>query len=171
MLDLGNARDPLLAVVEALKECTGTMQRLASFMDGAGRAPIVPARGPRTGDRPLPAGMTAWVSAEDVVNAVGCSRSKANEYLRAAAGRSVGTGRLLRVPVDVWEAWARDMLIDGFGRRGRREGRTSRHINPPPSGNSETPMARSPPRRRILGPWPRAESKLALIPLLAPRKR
>jgi|HubBroStandDraft_6_1064221.scaffolds.fasta_scaffold66849_1 hypothetical protein len=74
-----------------------------SFHDLAARGLFNPVRPSRTPDRPLPAGMTAWVSAEDVEYAVGCSRSKANEYLRAAAGRPVGTGRLLRVPVDVWE--------------------------------------------------------------------
>jgi hypothetical protein len=65
-----------------------------------GRAPL---GDPRTHDRPLPAGMTAWVSAQDVARAMSCSHSKAHEYLRAAAGRPIGTGHLLRVPVDIWE--------------------------------------------------------------------
>src|SRR5271155_5168229 len=111
MIDPGNARDPMLVVLEAVKECTSTIRRLVSVMERAERDPT---QGPRPGDRPLPAGMTAWVSAEDVVHAVDCSRSKAHEYLRAAAGRSVGTGHLLRVPVDVWEAWARENLIGGL---------------------------------------------------------
>lgn len=71
--------------------------------------------------RSLPAGMTAWVSAGDVAGAVGCSKSKAHGYLRAAAGRSVGTGRLLRVPVDAWEAWARENLTDGARTRASRD--------------------------------------------------
>ena len=130
----------------------------------------VPPRGPRTGDRPLPAGMTAWVSAEDVVHAVGCSRSKANEYLRAAAGRTVGTGQLLRVPVDVWEAWARDMLIDRL-QHGRRETRrTSRRASSHPNGKTAVPVAPHQSRRRDLGPVSRVESKLPLITLLVPAK-
>jgi hypothetical protein len=168
MIDAGNTRDPLLMVLEALKECTRTMRLLVSAMERADGEPGP--RRPRTRSRPLPAGMTAWVSAEDVVHAVDCSRSKANEYLRAASGRTVGTGRLLRVPVDVWEAWARDNLINGFAQAGRRTGRTSRHINRPASG-TRAPTAPRPPRRRNLGPWSGAESKLPLIPLLAPRKR
>src|ERR1700677_4091425 len=88
----------------ALKECTSTMRRLVSAMGSAERGI---GREPRTGGRPLPAGMTAWVRAADVAQAAGCSRSKAHEYPRAAAARSVRTGQLLRVSVDVWEAWAR----------------------------------------------------------------
>jgi len=65
----------------------------------------------------LPIGMTDWVAAQDVMRALDCSKTTANEYLRAAAGRSVGTGQLLRVPVDVWEAWARENLVNGRRRR------------------------------------------------------
>jgi hypothetical protein len=35
MIDPGNTRDPLLMVLEALKECTSTMRRLVSAMEGA----------------------------------------------------------------------------------------------------------------------------------------
>jgi hypothetical protein len=156
MIDYGNTRDLGLMVLEALKKCTSTTRRLVSAME---RAESGPTRGPRTGDRPLPAGMTAWVSAEDVVHAVGCSRSKANEYLRAASGRTVGTGRLLRVPVDVWEAWARENLMGRLRHERRGAGRTS-----PCTGPSMS-------RRRDLGPVSKAVSKLPLIPLLAPAKR
>jgi hypothetical protein len=95
MLDLGEVRDPMLAVVEALKECTSTMQRLASVMEATANTQ------PLTRHRELPPGMTVWVSAADVAQAMSRSPSKGHEYLRAAAGRSVRTGHLLRVPVDV----------------------------------------------------------------------
>jgi hypothetical protein len=134
--------------------------------------PAARARVPRTHERPLPAGMTAWVSPEDVARAVGCSRAKAHEYVRAAAGRSVGTGQLLRVPVDVWEAWARGNLFEGVRRERRGIGRASRCTNPPAKAAaadaSATPTAR---RRRSLGPASHVESKLPLISLLQPRKR
>jgi hypothetical protein len=98
MIDADNTRDPLLMVLEALKECTRTMRLLVSAMERADGEPGP--RRPRTRSRPLPAGMTAWVSAEDVVHAVDCSRSKANEYLRAGshgwdgAAPSGSSGRL-----------------------------------------------------------------------------
>jgi len=164
MIDVGKGRDPLLAVVDALNECTCTMERLAAVLERVdGVAVAAHSRDPRTPDRPLPAGMTAWVTAMDVARAVKCSRSKAHEYLRAAAGRSVGTGRILRVPVDVWEVWARDNLIDALGRRHRRSG----WLGVPPSA-AATPQQGS---RRDLGPLSRAVSKLPLIPLLTPAKR
>jgi hypothetical protein len=128
----------------------------------------VRARGQRTPDRPLPPGMTAWVSAEDVARAVSCSRSKAHEYLRAAAGRGVGTGQLLRVPVDVWEAWARDHLVDGPRHERRGTGRAPPRASTPTCATTKGP---SPTRRRNLGPWAEAMSKLPLIPLLITRKR
>ncbi len=135
----------------------------------------VRARGVRTLDCPLPPGMTAWVSAGDVARAVGCSHSKAHDYLRAAAGRSVGTGHLLRVPVDVWEAWARDNLIDGLRHERRRTSRASRRTSPPADatevGASKGATVPHQYRRPGLSLFPRAESKLPLIPTLVPAKR
>ncbi|MFI5297296.1 MAG: hypothetical protein ACHREM_04300 [Polyangiales bacterium] len=95
------------------------------FRDEAALRRFLTTGGPATDATPdaehpgaLPEGMTTWVTTRDVMSAMSCSRSKAHEYLRAAAGRSIGTGHQLRVPVDVWEAWARNNVIDG--RRGRR---------------------------------------------------
>ena len=51
--------------------------------------------------------ITVFVSASDVMQALGCSRSLAYEHLRAAAGRPPGTRGLLRVPVAVWEDYWR----------------------------------------------------------------
>jgi|SRR5580658_748709 hypothetical protein len=79
MIDSGNTRDPLLMVLEAVKECTSTMRRLVSTMESA-ESGI--GREPRTGDRPLPAGTTAWVTAEHVVHAVDCSRSTPRTTMR-----------------------------------------------------------------------------------------
>jgi len=50
-----------------------------------------------------------WVSAADVQVALGCSRASAYEHLRRAAGRTPGAvdaGRLLRVGLEAWEAYA-----------------------------------------------------------------
>lgn len=66
-------------------------------------------RGERTASESLPAGMSAWVSADDVERAMGCSRSKAHEYLRrphvshvfSPFSRGVATrfsGKLPRLP-------------------------------------------------------------------------
>lgn len=55
--------------------------------------------------------LTQWVSAKDVQKALSCSRTLAYEYLRRAARRPFGTRGLLRVPVDVWEAYARQTLM------------------------------------------------------------
>jgi hypothetical protein len=127
-------------------------------------------------ERPLPVGMSAWVCAADVERAVGCSASKAHEYVRAAAGRDVGTGQLLRVPVDIWEAWARSNLING-----RRRSRWERPSTSTSGGRfggagsttttalaSGEPPAR--PTRRRLAPGLQSGSVLPLIPTLKSRK-
>jgi hypothetical protein len=131
----------------------------------------------------LPTGMTAWVSAAHVQAALECSPSKAHEFLRAAAGRSIGTGELLRVPVDVWERWARDNLVDGRRRsRWEREDRTrtpiaSTSADASGGAGTTTPMApasvEAPPRRtrRQLGYGSPVGSVLPLIPVLKSRKR
>jgi hypothetical protein len=129
------------------------------------------AEDPRMPEHHLPAGMTTWVNANHVARAVGCSLSKAHEYLRAAAGRRVGTGRLLRVPVDVWEAWARDNLIEGL-RRERRGTAPSYRRDPPPVDAVTVGAAQHHLRRRDLGPTSRAESRLPLIrPLVSATHR
>jgi hypothetical protein len=56
--------------------------------------------------------LTAYVSAKDVQQALGCSMSQAYVHLRRATGK---TGRgLLRAPVDVWEAYSHRLYgVDG----------------------------------------------------------
>src|SRR5688572_10734326 len=54
--------------------------------------------------------LTSWVSAADVQRALGCARSTAFMYLRQAAGRPPGERGLLRVPVETWEAYAKEMI-------------------------------------------------------------
>ena len=120
----------------------------------------------RPQDRPLPAGMTAWVSTRDVMRAVSCSRAKAHEYVRAAAGRAIGTGRILRIPVDVWEAWARANLVDAPRRE--RDGSAPASRGAPPAHVLPASPSR---RRRHLGPFPPPVSMLPLIPIVRPRKR
>ena len=44
----------------------------------------------------------------EAMQALGCSRSTAYEHLRRAAGRIEATGRLLRVPVEVWEHYVKE---------------------------------------------------------------
>jgi hypothetical protein len=73
-----------------------------------------------------PEGATRWLTPVDVMQLLQCSKRLAQRYVRAAAGRSIGTGRLLRVPIDAWEAWAATNLIDGrrqmrWEQGGRRE--------------------------------------------------
>jgi hypothetical protein len=111
--------------------------------------------------------MTAWVSTRDVVRAVSCSRAKAHEYVRAAAGRAIGTGRILRVPVDVWEAWVRDNLVEAAPRERHGQAPQSPRRAPP----THTLPASGSRRRRHFGPFPPAVSMLPLIPIVRPRKR
>jgi len=51
--------------------------------------------------------LTIHVGAAEVVAAFGCSRSAAYRHLRAASGRTAGTGAMLRVDLDSWETYAR----------------------------------------------------------------
>jgi hypothetical protein len=50
--------------------------------------------------------ITVFVGVDDVMRAIGCSRSQAYTYLREAAGRKRGDCGLLRVPAFVWERYA-----------------------------------------------------------------
>jgi hypothetical protein len=98
--------------------------------------------GPR---KTLPDGMSQWVTAEQVTEAVGCSLSKAKEYLRAAAGRTNGTGKQLRVPVDVWEEWARENLFGQqkptrLGRASTKRTEKQRQLRPAERGESTRPL-------------------------------
>ncbi len=56
--------------------------------------------------------ITVFVSAADVMRALGCSKTVAYEHLRRAARRAPGTRGLLRVPVAVWEDYLRG--LDGL---------------------------------------------------------
>ena len=53
--------------------------------------------------------ITVFVSAADVMRALGCSKTVAYEHLRRAARRAPGTRGLLRVPVAVWEDYLRGL--------------------------------------------------------------
>ena len=128
-----------------------------------------------------PAGMSAWVTSDDVRRLVQVSKSKANEYLRAAAGRRIGTGELLRVPVDVWEEWARTNLISGKRKRWASEGHSQRPATSTSGGASggagstttTVPSVGSPPAqptRRRLGPGSPNGSVRPLIPTLSKPK-
>jgi hypothetical protein len=148
--------------------------RVVERLLATGTAPAV---GTRTAS-PTPTGMTAWVRPRDVQSTLGCSRSQANAYLRAAAGRAAGSGHLLLVPVDVWEAWARDNLVDGRkslgGSRERRaHARTaasglasSRRAASSDSGEKSSAEAPVRPIRKRLAPDSTCESVRPLIPRL-----
>lgn len=63
---------------------------------------------------PLP----VYVSAQDVQASLGCCRSLAYRYLRDAAGRGPEQdGRLLRVALEVWQAYAEKLFGSGAERR------------------------------------------------------
>ena len=49
--------------------------------------------------------ITVFVGVDDVVRAIGCSRSQAYTYLREATGRKSGERGLLRVSALVWERY------------------------------------------------------------------
>jgi hypothetical protein len=165
----------LLAAVKNIKA-----EKLQAQLDAAlaalGRANHTP---------PAPAGATPWISPADVMRLHQCSKSLANQYVRAAAGRTVGTGELLRVPLDVWEAWARENLIDVNGKTRRRtrwesaaprtrststcEGRSggAGTTTQKASSGGDRPAA---PTRRRRGPFSPPGSELPLIPHLKFRK-
>jgi hypothetical protein len=120
MLDLGNARDPLLAVVEALKECTNTMQRLASVMETAGSAPVAEAAGTRAPTSPLawPAFMTTSMAARYCgYKTPGGLKNACDRGLIKPAGKRGGVGNCM---------WARTDL-DAFLRGERQDDRVGRH--------------------------------------------
>jgi hypothetical protein len=163
----------------AATRATTLLETRAHLVDPDGLADAVAARVLAQLDRgDLPEGMSSWVSADDVVTAVGCSRSKANAYVRAAAGRSVGTGELLRVPVETWEAWARENLINGRRQTRWEKSALSTSTKEGESGgagstramalSSEEAQARR--KRRRLGPGSVSGSKRPLIPALRNRK-
>lgn len=52
--------------------------------------------------------ITIFVSVEDVIAALRCSRSLAYDHLRRASGRPAGTRGLLRVPSLRWEDYLRE---------------------------------------------------------------
>jgi hypothetical protein len=130
----------------------------------------------------VPPGMSAWVTPDDVQRRVQVSKTTAHEYMRAAAGRRVGTGALLRVPVDVWEQWARENLINGRRKRWVREDHSRRPDTSTSGGASggagstttTAPCGGSPPARptrRRLGPGSPNGSVRPLIPTLSKPKR
>lgn len=69
----------------------------------------MPTEASNTATPPKPrraAPITFWLAVDDVIHALGCSRTKAYEHLRRAAGRRPGERGLLRVPAPVWERYA-----------------------------------------------------------------
>jgi hypothetical protein len=155
-----------------------------TLRDADVRDAVLSAHAPRvkpTQGESLPTGMSAWVGPAEVERALGCSRSKAHEYLRGASGRSIGTGELLRVPVDVWECWARDNLVGGRRRNtwDSRDRPRSTFTGEAGSGGAGSTLrtARASverparPTRRRLAPGLQSGSVLPLIPTLESRRR
>jgi hypothetical protein len=123
-----------------------------------------------------PEGATRWIGVTDVIALLGCSKSYAHRCVRAAAGRSAGTGALLRVPLKAWEAWAEIHLVDGRMRKGRRWESTSTSAGRSGGGSSTSTASESAdrparPTRRQLGPFSPAGSKLPPIRDVKPRRR
>jgi hypothetical protein len=54
--------------------------------------------------------MTRWVTARDVVEHLGLKRSLAYKHLLRAAGQNRKKGTALRVPIEVWESYAKKVF-------------------------------------------------------------
>jgi hypothetical protein len=88
--------------------------------------------------------VTVFVSAVDVMRALGCSRSKAYEHLRRAAGRKPGLRSLLRVSVEVWESYVTEEFGCDSTSEGRRGGAGSTIRRETGSGRARTARTRAP---------------------------
>jgi hypothetical protein len=121
--------------------------------------------------RPAP---EPWVTTADVERQMQCARSTAHAHLRAAAGRHASTGKMLRVPPEVWERYARENLAEG--RSAKRWPTTSTDADAS-GGASSTSTAggcdevRAAPTKRQLGPFSPPGSRLPPIRSVKPRKR
>lgn len=129
MIDLGNARE-LLAVVEALKECTSAMQTLASAMEAARAASgEASAR-----EAPTPAGWPEFMSTSMAARYCGyrspsALRNASNRGVIKPPGKRGGVGNC---------TWARADL-DAFLRGEKQADRTDGHRR----------TARAGPRRHV----------------------
>lgn len=54
--------------------------------------------------------ITQFIDASDVQRALKCSRSKAYEHLRRAAGRGPNERGMLRVPARLWERYVKEIF-------------------------------------------------------------
>jgi hypothetical protein len=180
-------RQLVQTIVAILETDTELARRARAAMEGTPIAPtpseaslpVAPTEPPtqlRRGEG-VPLGMTIYVKAHDVMAALGCSKSKAYEELRKAAGRTVGTHACLRVTVEDWERYRRS-VEEGADtwRRGDRRGTTSgsaagSSTRPSTSMVAEPSGARGARTRRQLGPFSPPGSVMPLIQTLRDRKR
>jgi hypothetical protein len=180
-------RQLVQTIVAILETDTELARRARAAMEGAPIASAAPATSlpvvetepptqPRRGEG-VPLGMTIYVKARDVMAALGCSKSKAYEELRKAAGRTVGTHACLRVTVEDWERYRREVEegVDTW-RRGDRRGTTSgsaggSSTRPSTSTASAPSGARGARTARRLGPFSPPGSVMPLIPLQRDRSR
>src|ERR1700722_11460864 len=118
---------------------------------------------------PLP--LTKWVSAKDVMHAVGCSRTMAYEHIHRAKGDEARTGEAVRVTVEQWERYARE----GLGKKEgtactSEEGERSSTPRSTWRGGASSAVPAARPRRR-LGPFSGNGSARPPIPFVQPRTR
>jgi hypothetical protein len=190
-----HAADPLAhfgrqlvqTIVAILETDTELARRARAAMEAAPIAPTpadsplpVAATAPTTNARRgegVPLGMTIYVKARDVMAALGCSKSKAYEELRKAAGRTVGTHACLRVTVEDWERYRREVEegVDTWRRRDRRgttSGSAGGSSTRPSTSTASAPSgARGARTARRLGPFSPPGSVMPLIPLQRDRSR
>lgn len=126
---------------------------------------------PKVPPEARPQGLTQWVNAQDVMEALSCSRSLAYKHLRCAAGRESSTRQILRVPVSLWERYAKERFLcqdadatshdsingatfgtAGFGRVGNgttapRNAATTRPLQKCKRNGSGTPLIQPAPPR------------------------
>lgn len=160
-----------LAIVEVATGARIGLDDMTAALGFAIRAteflrPTAPHYAERSGapPAPLPSGMSGWIAVKDVQRALGCSRSTAHEYLRAAAGRAVGTGELLRVPVDEWERWARETLINGRRSRRWERGAQTRTPSTSTSGEASGGAGTTTTKERSFGAAPARRTRKRLAP-------
>ena len=115
--------------------------------------------------------ITVFVSAKDVMRALGCGRSSAYDHLRRAGGVS-REGEMLRISLEQWERYA-TLRFGGEGDAGCTSDNAARSGTGPSTTSTGTVTSdrRAAPTKRQLGPFSRPGSAKPLIPIVQPRRR
>ena len=115
--------------------------------------------------------ITVFVSAKDVMRALGCGRSSAYDHLRRAGGVS-REGEMLRISLEQWERYA-TLRFGGEGDAGCTSDNAARSGTRPSTTSTGTVTSdrRAARTKRQLGPFSRTGSAKPLIPIVQPRRR